>query len=237
VSLGHQLAERGSPLEGVCVFHDVERGRGHLDVDPEFAQRAERDASRHLDAMLAIEAELGVDATYNVLGCLLDELRERLRPTRHALGFHSFDHATGDSAAAQVARCREVDARVRGYRPPRSLTTDDLHGALREHGFEWLASSARSLGADVPTAVDGIAHIPVHLDDFSLHTGSMSYPEWERRALDLARERPFAAIGLHDCYAPHWLPHYRAFLEKLSGLRPLRTFDGVADEVARRTAA
>jgi hypothetical protein len=82
-------------------------------------------------------------------------------------------------------------------------------------------------------AANGLVRIPVHRDDFELHTGGSGWADWERGALKLIEERRFAAIGLHDCYAEHWLPHYRGFLERASGLGPLRTLDDVADEVAR----
>ena len=79
--------------EDICLFHDVERGLGHRDVDPAFAAAAERDAPAHLDAMLAIEQAAGVRATYDVVGILLPEVRDRIAAGGHCLAFHSYDHA------------------------------------------------------------------------------------------------------------------------------------------------
>ena len=50
-------------------------------------------------------------------------------------------------------------------------------------------------------------------------------------ALEEVRARDFVAIGLHDCYAEHWLPRYRGFLIRLQELGELRTMDDVAAEV------
>ncbi|HEY7529053.1 MAG TPA: hypothetical protein VIC56_00055, partial [Gemmatimonadota bacterium] len=59
----------------VCVCHDIERGTGHLDVDPAFARRAEETSPASLEAMLRIERERGVRATYAVVGAILPEIR------------------------------------------------------------------------------------------------------------------------------------------------------------------
>jgi hypothetical protein len=40
-----------------------------------------------------------------------------------------------------------------------------------------------------------------------------------------------AAVCLHDCYAPLWLPRYRRFLERLGELGRLVTMDEVARDV------
>ena len=84
---------------------------------------------------------------------------------------------------------------------------------------------------------NGIVCIPIAEDDFPLHTGRWRYPEWEARVLDTVREHPFTAIGLHDCYAAAWLPHYPRLLETLRELGALRTADDVAYDVIFEHAA
>ena len=240
----------------VAICHDVERGLGHVDDEPGFVDEAERVAPASFAEMLAIESELGVRTTYNVVGRLVSELRADIEGAGHALAFHSYDHVAEPGPGhlrrarywlaglrrgrrrrdgpypMQLARCRQVDYRLKGYRPPQSRIPPSLSDAnLREFNFEWLASSARSLGCEAPAVENGIVKIPIHVDDFPLHRGALTYPEWERRLLELVEGRDFVAVALHDCYGPTWLPHYRELLEKLKGLARLETFDSVAARI------
>jgi hypothetical protein len=243
----------------ICVCHDIERGRGHVGIDAALAQSADQLADQHLDEMLKIEREMEVKATYNVLGCLFNEVRDRIESDGHCFGFHSYDHTieapgpfskwyhrlavrvlrrAGSSAhhrhAPQLDRLREIDYRIKGYRPPRSRISAEISDErLCYHNFEWLASSAHSLGIRSPTMSKRLARIPIRFDDFDLYRyhGAMSYPDWEQRALSSIAESDFVAFSLHDCYAPYWLPHYDSFLQKVRGLGTLKTVDEVANEV------
>jgi hypothetical protein len=213
----------------ICLCHDTERGWGHLDVDPGYAEHANRRAPRDLDTMLEIEKESGVILTYHVVGCFLGEIREKLEAGGHCVAFHSYDH---DLAAEQLQKCRAVDSDLKGYRAPRNLLTDELNEEnLKRHGFEWIASSASAFGFKAPTLENGIVKMPVLLDDFSLYKARLPYEQWERHALKQVRENAFVAICLHDCYAQFWLPHYRTFLARISALAQLKTFDEVAADV------
>jgi hypothetical protein len=221
--------ERREVEKTVCVCHDIERGLGHRDIDPEFARLADAESPAALDRMLAIEAEVGVRATYNVVGCLLPEVRQRIEQGGHALAFHSYDHELGRE---QLRACRRVDYRLKGYRAPRSHLTPELRDAsLCWHNFEWLASSASSLGCTVPKLHDGLVRIPIQIDDFELHRQTTSFAEWRRRAIEAVRKRDFVALGLHDCYASHWLDGYTELLEEIKGMARLRTMDEVAAEL------
>lgn len=220
----------------ISICHDTERGLGHENVDPEFARQAERRAPADLAAMRDTEAGLGVLSTYCVVGSLMGELRDELETDGHCLGFHSFDHRL--DGPDQLLRCRKVDYRLKGYRPPNSVITRELTDRnLLFHNFEWLASAPRSLGVTRPELRAGVVRLPIRLDDFEMHERGMSYDEWERRALRTVSENQFTAIGLHDCYASHWLPHYGTFLERLAELGDLRTMDQVAAEVTLASAA
>jgi peptidoglycan/xylan/chitin deacetylase (PgdA/CDA1 family) len=212
-------------------------------------------AEEHLDRMLAIEAEHGVKATYHVVARLLSEVRHRIEAGGHALAFHSYDHRIDRWWLAsrlarrvpaqlsrltngrfewigidQLSRCREVDARIRGYRPPQSRITRELNPTnLSWHNFEWLASSKHSLGLDSPTLVRRLVKTPILLDDYSLHTGQLTYDQWEARLLQAARNREFLALSLHDCYGKHWIPDYPSLIEKLKELGSFATLDEIAD--------
>lgn len=218
------------PERLVCLCHDLERGLGHRDVEPEFARQADAEAPRSLLRMLAAEREAEVRATYSVAGMLLDEVRPELESGGHCLAFHSYDH--GDGELDQLSACREVDYRLKGYRSPRSRIGPDLSDErLAHHDFEWLASSSWSFGFDEPQLRRGIVRMPIHLDDFSLHADGRDYEDWEREALQLVERQPVTAISLHDCYGPHWLPRYPALLEKLRARAELRTVDELSAEI------
>ena len=180
--------------------------------------------------MLAIEKEAGIKATYNVVGYLMKSVRDLIEKDGHCIAFHSFDH---DISQPQLERCREVDYRVKGYRPPQSKLTDELTDEnLCQRNFEWLAYER---GRSMPKMENGIVKIPVLLDDYNLSKG-WDYSAWEENVLKSAQENYFIAICLHDCYSRHWLPRYAGFLKKLSALGKLKTMNEVAAEIALSSA-
>lgn len=222
----------------ICIMHDTERSLGHRSSDPALAQRADAAASETLRRMLEAEAAADVSATYNVVGCFYDEIHGAISGGGHAIAFHSFDHRLPDAASPdldgseQLQLCRDVDYRLKGYRPPQSKILPGLNDSnLSQFNFEWLASSVRSLGAESPLMKNGIVKIPVHLDDYPLYRGELDYGQWEASLLALIEERDFVVVGLHDCYGHHWLDSYPALLKKLGGAASFSTLDQVAAEL------
>jgi len=202
----------------ICIYHDIERGLGHEATDPGFARQAERESPEALRRMLEIEAQRGVRATYGIVGKLLGETRAAVERGGHAIAFHSYDHrppSGASDAAEQLRQCRDVDYRIKGYRLPQSK----LHGltdpVFAEWNFEWLASSSYSFGFDMPKLSNGLVKIPVHRDDHEMFRSGISFEAWRNGIVELARNRDFTVIGLHDCYAQFWLPHYEQFLREL----------------------
>lgn len=205
----------------ICIFHDIEENID-TDIDPEKCRSA-------LNEMLVIESRHGVRVTYNILAALYKSKVELIAPGGHALGFHSFDHALQGSE--QLARSRRMDLQVRGYRPPRSELTPELSEFnLAYYNFDWLLCWSKALALDDPTLQGGIVKIPVQLDDYGLHTGRYDYPGWLTRLRGF-HKNSFIAIGLHDCYAEHWLAHYDELLDELSRVGRLVTADQVADRI------
>lgn len=236
VLMAERRTETRRHTKTICICHEIERGMGHTEADPAFARRAERTSPGDLAAMRQVEADLDVRATYFVVGSLLSEVRDGLEADGHALAFHSFDHRL--DRWDNLRRCREVDYRIKGYRPPGSRITAELTDRrLLFHNFEWLASSPRSLGTTAPVMRAGVVRLPIVLDDFPMHERALPYEEWEQLALGRIAESDFAAISLHDCYAPYWLPRYRRFLEQVQEVGELRTMDEVAAEVTLCSAA
>jgi len=222
--------EEINPEKTICLCHDVERGFGHLETDPAFAQLANATAPQSLDGMLRIEKQLGVKATYNVLGLILSEIREKIAGDGHCVGFHSYDHQNLEHSP-QLPLCRRVDYRIKGYRPPQSKITTELSDEnLCFHNFEWLASSAYSLQIRAPELRNCLVKIPIAFDDFALYREQMAYEEWEQKALETIRQNDFIAFSLHDCYAPFWLPRYAQLLEKVGALGKLKTLNEVMSE-------
>jgi hypothetical protein len=228
----------------ICICHDIERGLGHSHLDPDFARSIDGPAQQALGEMLEIEAQEGIRCTYHVLGAFWDEVRDRVAARGHALGFHSYDHQIGQVATApntpaggrlesyQLQKCRTLDYRIKGYRPPQSRLTADISDAhLAFYNFEWLASSRQSLQCSAPHLENSVVKIPIHLDDYDLYTGKQTFEEWAARALALVRQNDFTALSLHDCYAGFWLHEYPGFLQSLKKLGSFQTLD----EVATRT--
>jgi hypothetical protein len=214
----------------ICLCHDIERGLGHLDSDPQFAQAAERSSAAGLAEMLRVERAMGVHATYNVVGRLLPGLREPIESQGHCLAFHSYDHR-GFEKSRQLARCRTIDYRLKGYRPPQSKITAELSDEnLCYYNFEWLASSSYSLGIHAPRMINRLVKIPIEFDDYELYRSSMDWQAWEKQALDAIDRSDFIAFSMHDCYSQFWLPHYQSFLDKVCSLGRLQTMNEVLNQ-------
>jgi hypothetical protein len=219
-------------VKSICLCHDVEAGYGHTEVDPAFSEKAAATSRRSLDRMLSIENQLGVSATYNILGLMFEQVRPRIGK-EHCIAFHSYDHRTDEKDPEQLEKCRSIDYRIKGYRPPQSRITNGLSDQnLAYHNFEWLASSAWSLGIRRPQIQNRIVKIPIHFDDYELYRSGMRYSEWEERAWKTIAENDFVAFSLHDCYAPFWLPNYAEFLQKILALGSLQTMNRIASEEA-----
>lgn len=226
-----EIIEHGKTI---CICHDIERGLGHLDVDPEFAKLADKTSLSALSEMLVIERQMGIKATYNVLGCLFNEVRESIEKDGYCIAFHSYNHKSGEE---QLLECRQVDYRIKGYRPPRSQITAELSDKnLCYHNFEWLASSANSLKTKFPKMQNRIVKIPILFDDFDMHKKKMKYEDWEQVGIDMIKQNYFVAFCLHDCYADYWLPYYKSFLEKIRGLGNFKTLDQVSSEIILSSA-
>jgi len=252
---------RIAPIERrrtIALFHDVEAGYGHRREDEALARTADEEFVGRITAMHRIETAMGVSATYNVVGELYDRYRKLFEELHADLAFHSFDHViprpsrspveelagdllkrfgyarspTDGRPGDQLLRCRQVDYRLKGYRPPQSVITPEITSEnLAYRNFEWLASSAGSLGCAEPRLREGHVDIPVAMDDYDLYTRRKSYEQWEAEALRLVEDREFTAIGLHDCYAHLWLPGYADLLRKLKERGRVIGLTRVSDEV------
>jgi hypothetical protein len=228
-------SERVTSGRTICVCHDIERGLGHLEVDSALAARAAERGAARLAAMLEDEAALGVRGTYHVVGELLATVREPIAAGGHAVAFHSYNHRV--ESEPQLPRCRQIDYRIKGYRPPQSRITPELTDEdLCFHNFEWLASSRSSFGFGAPRLENGLAKLPIAFDDFGMYRGDVAFDEWVRRVTDGIDDAEFFAVSLHDCYADLWLPRYRELLGRLRPLGTLKTFDDVAAELVLASA-
>ena len=237
----------------ICVCHDIEKGMGHLDVDPAFARFADQVSPKHLDAMLSIEAEANLKATYNVVGTMVPGIRKDIEEQGHCIGFHSYNHkiapgrapvdnpeidqTAGDARknlwlSDQLNQCRRIDYRIKGYRPPQSKITADISDdILCFHNFEWLASSVSSLGFIQPKMVNRIVKIPILFDDFDLYKRGMRFDDWADNAINIIRRHDLVAFSLHDCYGEFWLPFYRRFLDEIRSLGEFKTLTEVSNAI------
>ena len=211
----------------ICIFHDIEENVG-TDVSPS-------ECADNLARMLEIEKSFGINTTYNILGLLFSTKYPEIISSNgaHSIGFHSFNHNIAD--VEQLARCRHIDLRVRGYRPPRSLMTAELTDYdLTFFNFEWLANGVRSLTQVGCALQNGLVKIPIHRDDYLLFTGAVGYEQWERGVLDAAQGKALFGLGLHDCYSGKWLPFYPALLDKLAATGTFAGADEICDQMFLR---
>jgi hypothetical protein len=216
------------------LLHYIERGLGHLDVDPDFARLADRESPAHLEAMLEIESTVNVRSTYAVVASFLDEVRDRIERDGHEIALHSYDHSIDSN---QLPRCRDVDFRIPGYSPPRAILTSELTpDNLCFHNFEWLACSRHSLGLEHPELSERLVKVPVLTDDWPLYSKNIPYEEWEDSLFEEIGNRDFALIANHDCYGGMWMANYENFLKRLLSLGPLRTVEEVAHRVTLASA-
>jgi peptidoglycan/xylan/chitin deacetylase (PgdA/CDA1 family) len=158
--------------------------------------------------MLKVEREMNIKATYHVVGLYIDKFKEIIEKDRHCLSFHSYDHIIEkhwlyshrklyttikallgiliDNAYkrydGQLEKCRKLDSKIEGYRPPQSIITLELTDENPNfHNFQWVASSAQSLGLKNPKLESGIVKIPISFDDFDLYDKNRNYEKWEKR--------------------------------------------------------
>ena len=166
VVLPERKFSKSQPEKTICLCHDIERGLGHLGIDSELVKFANQAAPGFLDEMLGIERGVGIKATYNVVGCFLDEVREQIENNGHCIAFHSYDHNLDEP---QLYRCQRVDYRMKGYRPPRSRMTPELNGFIfYDTNYEWLANGFNTLASKMPKHEDRIVKIPILFDDFQM---------------------------------------------------------------------
>jgi hypothetical protein len=211
------------PPSGVCIFHDIEE-----DVDTDVSKE---ECKRWFLDLLRIEREASVPTTYSILGSLFkDKMPHLMAHGVRSLAFHSYDHSV--DGTLQLPRLRKVDHQVRGYRPPKSRITSEITDyGLSFYNFEWLLSSAGSLNSPYVCLENGIVKIPVHIDDYPLHTGRLTLEQWDEALLQLLDRVPLVVIGLHDCYASKWINSYDRLLERLQSCRQFLTCDQIADAV------
>ncbi len=253
VPLARRL-EAKEPKRTISIAHDIEHGLGHQS-NKTLAAKMNREAPLALPEMLKIEAACQIQTTYNVVGQLLPQLRNQIEGQGHSLGFHAFDHSlpqlkslrgrlrallglnisslegTRTREFEQLALCRQQDYRLKGYRPPQSKLGPGLFDThLSYFNFEWFASSRSSLDIEQPILENGIVKIPIHIDDYDLHIGKLSYRDWQTEVFSRVAENNIATISLHDCYAEHWLPHYRELLCELAELGEFQTFDQICND-------
>ncbi len=131
----------------------------------------------------------------------------------------------------QLSECRSVDYRIKGYRPYQPKATFEVSdNDLCYYNFEWIAIDEKTPGAR-PILQNRVVKIPVFSDDYETYKHNLPYEAWEHKVIERIKQSNFVALGLHDCYASYWLSHYSQFLEKISSLGQLKTFDEVANLV------
>jgi peptidoglycan/xylan/chitin deacetylase (PgdA/CDA1 family) len=187
-------AHDGILATAVTFYHDVEQDLDSS-VDPGACRAA-------VDGFLDLEARLGIRATYNVAGLLLQrdpELRRRIERGGHEIAFHSHTHDPRwrpERYAEEVRACRAFDATIEGYRSPRSQWDASTLDALWSNGFRWNAESDQAV--EPYFVYRGLVRLPIAADDWSVFIGRSSLDQWVARFDQLARSRRYFGFGTHD---------------------------------------
>ena len=103
---------------------------------------------------------------------------------------------------------------------------------LCHHNFEWLASSAKSIGSQAPVLRNWDrpdSRSPLTISHCT--PGSSITRNGRAIALGRIRTSPVIAFCVHDCYANHWLEDYPRFIEELRTMGELLTFNQLSDRM------
>lgn len=237
--------EQAEERPTVCLFFDIEEELGHRELEPE-AEISRIACQETLARVLRDLAELNIKATFNVVGTLLPAKRAAIEKGGHALAFHSYDHKLETFVPFQRVRrrlaglppyhvqldgCQNVDYQIRGYRPPCSRMEGLDSTTLLYYNTEWLASSVGAMKSDQPSIREGVARIPIRMDDYPLYKGEIEFDRWSTRLLEEVATSRFFALSLHDCYSRHWLHAFPYLLQEIARVAQFKTADQVADSL------
>ncbi len=223
----------------VTFYHDIEQDLDS-DADPVICRQV-------VDRFIEIENRYGARATYDVVGRLFNEqpdLIEAIEDGGHEVAFHSHEHHRDwnpDYYAAEVALCRATSASVKGYRSPRSQWGRETLEALCDHGFLWSAENEPH--RKEPYFVHrGLVRLPILTDDWPNFTGRRTAADWVSEFRRAISDRPYVAIGMHDCVAAEnpdeWLRTWEELLQVAAGQGALMlTFSESADLYRRGAVA
>jgi len=180
----------------VTFYHDIEQNVD-TKVSPEECRQVVRD-------FLSIEKKYGVPVTYNIVGKLFQlqpDLIELIIKNNQEVAFHSYNHPCPprpEGYSREVDLCRTVSPLPCGYRSPRSMWNKSTLESLWRNGFLWSAES--DLHSEPYFIHGGLVRLPIAIDDWPLHTGSLTVHEWVQQFSYLTKSRRYFAIGIHDCY-------------------------------------
>jgi hypothetical protein len=131
----------------------------------------------------------------------------------------------------QLDKCREIDYRLKGYRPCHSESNSGLNDMdLCYHNFEWIAED-NSTPSALPMLQNRLVKIPVAFHAHEIPQRGITYDYWESQVLASIEKNEFGAIGLCGSSASHWLPYYSRLLERLGALGSFVTLNDIANQV------
>jgi len=76
----------------ICIFHDIERGLANRRTDSGLSKQTDTHTADNLKKILSIEKEAKMKTSYNVVGAILNEVREIIEKEGHCIAFHSYNH-------------------------------------------------------------------------------------------------------------------------------------------------
>lgn len=179
----------------VTFYHDIEQNIS-CKANPEECRRMVKE-------FLKLEKKYDIPVTYNVAGKLFREqpdLIEWILQEGKEVAFHSYNHQSNwrpEYYSDEIDLCRKVSPIPHGYRSPRSEWNQTTLRTLWEKGFLWNAESDTH---KVPYFIyKGLVRLPIATDDWPVYERSLTFDEWIREFSNLLKNRPYFAIGSHDC--------------------------------------
>jgi hypothetical protein len=185
-------------------------------------------AMRLVEDTARVAKEFGWPVTFIAPRAVFDEVRDRVAGEGHALGFASDDALVSEELGAELAQCRSVDQRTKGYRLADARPAEAREAfELCYHKFDWLLVAGPRTNGALPALDRGVVNVPISLSDRALAGSECDTWVSELDAIVTAG-RP-AIVSLGETWSRLDLDRRRRLLERVPTQAAAKTCDQLAE--------